>query len=260
MPRVSLPAAPASRRKQVVVEDLAHVHRGERDLGRADEIQLVTLDGVDIHRVGWEESGSVHRLLAHEHGRQHRFEALLHEPVEREAVERELEQREVALAVDEARPRHLRGALDVDPAVLDSEVQVVARHGSARFAPAGDLDGVLLRLSVRNVLRRRVRHAVEQLLAALLRGGMLFLGPPELLLRLTQLVELLGCRLPFRLRARTEVRHARLQLPPACVGRHQLVEQVGCALARECGAEPLRVVARCADVDHSGESRELGSR
>ena len=52
MPRVSCPAAPASRRKQgekpgvaqrqaLGVEDLLGVQRGERDLGGADEVQLV---------------------------------------------------------------------------------------------------------------------------------------------------------------------------------------------------------------------------
>ena len=52
MPRVSRPAAPASRRKHgekpgvaarqlAAVEDLAGVQRGERDLARADEVELV---------------------------------------------------------------------------------------------------------------------------------------------------------------------------------------------------------------------------
>ena len=56
IPRVSLPAAPASRRKQRrearvaarqlgVVQDLAGVQRGQRDLARADEVQVVLRAG-----------------------------------------------------------------------------------------------------------------------------------------------------------------------------------------------------------------------
>ena len=65
------------QRQRVRVEDLAHVHRREPDLGRAGEVELVALDLVDVHLVGRQEAGAVHRLLAHEHRRQHGHEALL---------------------------------------------------------------------------------------------------------------------------------------------------------------------------------------
>jgi len=73
------------------VEDLAHVQPGERDLGRARQVQLVALRVVEVHVVGREEAGAVHRLLLHEHRRQRRNEALACQPGEGEAVERELE-------------------------------------------------------------------------------------------------------------------------------------------------------------------------
>ena len=50
-----------------------------------------------------EEAGAVHGRLADEHRRQDGREALLSQPVEGEAVERELEQRDLADAIGEAR-------------------------------------------------------------------------------------------------------------------------------------------------------------
>ena len=87
------------QRQLVRFEDLAAAHRRERHLRRADEVELVALDPVDVHLVGREEAGAVHRFLAYEHRRQHRREAASDQPVEREPVERELEQRDVADAV-----------------------------------------------------------------------------------------------------------------------------------------------------------------
>jgi hypothetical protein len=78
------------------------VHRRERHLGSAREVELVSLDPVDVDLVGGKEAGSVHRLLAHEHGRQHRREPLRDEAVEREAVEGELDERRLADSVREA--------------------------------------------------------------------------------------------------------------------------------------------------------------
>ena len=44
----------------------------ERDLRGAGQVELVRLERVDVLAVGREEPGPVHRLLAHEHRRQHR--------------------------------------------------------------------------------------------------------------------------------------------------------------------------------------------
>ena len=137
------------------------------DLGGPREEQLVALDLVDVHLLGREEAGAVHRLLADEDRRQDGDEALRHEPVEREAVERELDQRRLADAVGEARAGDPRGALEVDPAVRRREVEVVARLEAegGLVADALDLIGVLVGRPVGRRGVRRVRHALEQLVA-----------------------------------------------------------------------------------------------
>ena len=88
------------------------------------------------------------------------------ESVESEPIDRELEQRDVAGAKREARTRDLCGPLEVDSSggelqvVLDREVE------GRRVAPAADLLGVLLGVTVGRVLVGRVRHPVEELLAS----------------------------------------------------------------------------------------------
>jgi hypothetical protein len=79
------------------------VQAGERDLRRTGEIQVVCLKGVDVRAIRWEETGAVHRFLAHEHGRDHRHVAVGGCAVEREAVERERKDRRVADQIAEAR-------------------------------------------------------------------------------------------------------------------------------------------------------------
>ena len=85
IPRVSLPAAPASRRKQRreagvaqrqlgLGEDLVAVQRRERDLRGADEIQVVVGQAVDLLLGVGQERRSRTAPLAHEHGRDHRLE------------------------------------------------------------------------------------------------------------------------------------------------------------------------------------------
>ena len=75
-----------------------------RDLRCPREEELVALDPVDVDLVGRQEPRAVHRLLADEHGRQDGDEALRDHAVEREPVERELDQRRLAHAVGETRP------------------------------------------------------------------------------------------------------------------------------------------------------------
>ena len=104
---MSRPAAPASRRKQgenatyperqlVGVQDLAGVQAGERDLGRARQVEAVLGNLVDVRFVAGEGARADQRLFAHEHGGQDGHEALLGEAVEREAVERQRKQRGIA--------------------------------------------------------------------------------------------------------------------------------------------------------------------
>ena len=100
--------------------------------------------------VGREEARAVHRLLAHEHRRQHRRVALLRVRGEREAVERDREERRVADAIAEARAREPRAALHLEPAVRVGELEW--SRGSSRARRIADdlhLDGVLVRVAVR---------------------------------------------------------------------------------------------------------------
>ena len=233
------------------------MHRREPHLCRARQVELVALDLVDVHLVGRQEAGAVHRLLAHEHGRQHDGEALLHEPVERVAVERELEESEVADAVREARARHLGGALHVDPAERLGEVEVILDREveRRRLADAPNLDRVVVREAVGRVLGRRVRHQREQLAARRLGGRQALLERLQLGLHLLELRELLGRRLSLELPFRPQLLHVRLDLEHGAVGGHQLVERVGCAFPHECGAERVRIAAGGAKIDHERESR-----
>ena len=116
MPRVSRPAAPASRRKQVEkprsgsgsvvgVEDLVGVQAGQRDLGGADQEEVVLGHLVDLVAVAGQEAGPVQRLFADQDRRHHRLVALAADQLDREADQGQLEHHQVALQVGEARAR-----------------------------------------------------------------------------------------------------------------------------------------------------------
>ena len=90
---------------------------GERDLGGADQEQLVALDLVDHLPLAGEEPGPVERPLADEHRRDDRLEALGADHLDGEADQRQLDQHEVAEQVGEARARGGGRLLDLDPAV-----------------------------------------------------------------------------------------------------------------------------------------------
>ena len=148
------------------------MQRGERDLGGAGEEEPVGLERVDVRAVGGEEAGSVHRLLANEHGRDHRREPCLRQMVERELVERHRHERGVADDVAEARAGHARRSLHVEAPDLGVLARRLERR---RLADPAELDGVVLRLAVGSGLVRGVRHEGE-------RGVALGLGSRELLL------------------------------------------------------------------------------
>ena len=84
------------------------MQRRQRHLARAHEVQVVVGEAVDLLLGVGQEAGAVERLLAHEHGRDHRLEAVAAQHLERPADERQLEQHEVALEVGEARARDAR--------------------------------------------------------------------------------------------------------------------------------------------------------
>ncbi len=124
--------------------------RRQRDLGGADQVQVVLGHAVDLLLGVGQEAGAEQRLLAHEHGREHRLEAVAGQHLHRPAHERELEHHERPAQVDEARSRQLRARLHVHQAV--EQVEVVAA-GAPGLAPlAHDL------LLERRRLERQVRQ------------------------------------------------------------------------------------------------------
>ena len=137
--------AGVAERQVVGLEDLAHVHPGEGDLRRARQEEVVLLQRVDVRPLGREEARADHRLLAHEHRRQHRHEARLGDVVDREAVEREREQRGVADEVAEPRAGEPRGALELEAADLRASFTSSSVVGSPDTA---ELDGVVLGVAV----------------------------------------------------------------------------------------------------------------
>ena len=74
------------------------MQRGERDLGGADQVQLVLGQRVDLLLGVGQEAGAVQRPLAHEHRRDHRLEAVALQLLQRPAHERQLEHHELAFA------------------------------------------------------------------------------------------------------------------------------------------------------------------
>ena len=127
------------------------MQRGERHLRRADQVEVVLGGRVDVHRVGRQEAGAVHRLLAHEHGRDHRHEPLVGQDVHGASHQRELDEGEVAQQVDEARAARADGAFDVEHAERRAQLHVVLRREIERrhgVVVAPDLDRVLVREAV----------------------------------------------------------------------------------------------------------------
>ncbi len=187
------------------LEDLARVQARERDLRRARQVEAVRGQLVDVLLVGRERAGADQRVLPHEHRREHADEPLLGQAVEREAVEGEGEPGRVADPVAEARARHPRRPLHVEPADLG----VLARAVLARLADPSHLVDVLLRGPVGGVLVRDVRHAQGEPVALGLGRRQLLLGGLQLLLHALQLLELLRRRSSLQLRPAAQLVHAR---------------------------------------------------
>ena len=229
------------------------MHRGERDLGGAGEEEAVLLELVDVRLLGREEARSDHRLLADEHGRQHRREP----GRARRGRARSGRARARAAPCRRrcSRTAIRRGARRARARSGRSRSPPSTSASVGRLAEAADLDGVVLGVAVGRGLVRRVRDERERLVAGGLGGGELLLGRPQLLLHPLQLLELLGRRLALQLRPAAEIVDARHERAPALVGREQRVERLGRALAGERGAPDVGLGAGCLEVDHASESR-----
>ena len=248
--------APEARRERAVIErqrleDLVHVHRDQRHLGRADEVEVVGGDLVVVALFRREEAGAVHRVLAHEHRGEDGREAFADEPVEREPIESERHERRVAEDEAEARAGHLCAAFEVEVA----DFGVLLRVGQLRWlAPPFDLDRLVLRQAVGRRLVRRIRNLAERGVPLGLCRRELRLERGQLLLARLQLLELLGRRLALELLLAAQLFHLRQELPPVRVRGDQVVERIGRAATRERRAHAFRVVACCADVDHRAKN------
>ena len=113
--------------RAVQVEDLVRVVRRQRHLRRADQVQVVGLEPVDLAGVRAEEAGALHRLRPHQRRRDRRREAVLHRLLDRHLQHPELQQRADAGEEVEPRAGHLRAALGVDRLERLADLQVVLR-------------------------------------------------------------------------------------------------------------------------------------
>ncbi len=243
-----------------------------RHLRRADEVEVLALDPVDVVGGLAEEAGALHGARPDQRGRDHLGEAgvagLLH---------REVDQGELELGADageevEARARHLGAALHVDGAEHPAELDVVswleALGGEvARGADRLEHREVVLtagrRLLVREVGDRQDR-GLPGLLGLGLRGlrglhlGRELLGPRQ------QCLLLLALRLRDLLPERLLLAPLGLEVAdrpaPLLVGRQRLVDhRVGQPALGLGGTHAVGLVTEDAGVDHSGKaSRQQG--
>ena len=136
------------------VQDLAAVHAGDRDLGGADEEEIVVGEAVGLLaatrelRVA-EKANSLARTGTSSGG-----EALARDAIQRELHQRELEEDGVALEDVAARATHLRRALQVQPVLPLHQRDVIERLEVEVWwlADALDLDVILLALPFRDRL------------------------------------------------------------------------------------------------------------
>src|SRR5262245_14016027 len=166
------------------LQDLVGVQGGERDLGGADQEELVPRHLVDHLALTRENAGPEEGTLADQNRRNRRFEALFTDQLGGEADQDELDHHQVAEQIGEARARRLGRRLHVDPAVALAEIEVVERL-EAELRALPDLaqgDVVLLGFAIGRLGLRHVRQRDEKVLAS--RAELLELGLELLELRL----------------------------------------------------------------------------
>ena len=256
--------ADVAQRQLRLLQDRAGVQRCQRHLGRADQEQVVLLDGVGLLARLREHAGALHRRLAHQHRRHHGQEALARQLVHAPLHHRQLQPHQVAQQVVEAAARHLRGGLDVDQAqsVGAGQLEVILRlEPEVRLLAVGaDGDRVILGHAVGGGRVGQVRHAQHQLADALgdlaqgaLVGRLLGLqlglagdrdrGVLALLLGL-------GDGLGRGVVRRPCLLHGGLQSPALTVQLQECIDQLAGAAARQRFADAVRLRADQLRVDH----------
>ena len=233
------------------------MQRRRRDLTRPDEEQLAAVDLVDLGPVGGKETGVLHRVLAYQHGRNDRCEALGDDASRHPLHERELEQRAFAHQVREARPAHLDRLLGLDEADADAELGVIEWRRVAWLADDAQ-HLVVVFAAHRHGCISWVRHLEQQLPQTRLGIGERWLLRGELVLECARRrdlgVALVGGRpsdlLRRRVLARPELFDLGEQHPPGIVGLEHTVEKpVGDPLAFDAGPV-FELVAQPPEVDH----------
>ena len=129
---------------------------------------------------------------------------------------------------------------------------MVLRRAGARLADhPDDLSLGVVGHLVRDRFVRRARNLRQQLIPLCRRRRQFLLEPPEIILDLLQLLDLLGRRLALQLLAPAKLVDLRHQLAPALVRGEELVEclRAGGALARDGPAEPVGIGPRGSEVD-----------
>ena len=194
--------------------------------------------------VGREEARAVHRLLAHEHRRQHRGVAVRRASGRARSGRAPSRAAPCRRAMKPKRAPESRAARSISkPADLG-----VLRAGRGRGRPSGGSPRRPRRCRRRGPCRRAgsgPSRASPSRSASAARE--LRLGDAQLLLDLVQLGELLRRRLALQLLPRRAARRrAGTQRAPALVGGEQRVEALGRALAGERGAEPASGSLRAA--------------
>ena len=235
---------------------------GQRDLRGADEEELVALDLVDHLPLAREEAGAVERALPDQHRRHDRLEPLRADGFDHEPDQGELDHHQVAEEVGEPRPRGRRGLLDLDPPVLEAEVEVVAdlEVEAGALPDLAEGDRVVLAAGRRDGMGE-VRERRREPIAALLDLGELGLERLELAGDALHALDHVGGVVPGALPRGDLVRGLVLGGPPALdlgqqlaaagVELEQLVERGGGAAPLQRGPGRARVIADRSQVEHS---------
>ena len=230
----------------------------QRDLARPEEKELAVVDVIHLSTIGGEESGLLHRALAHQSGRDNRHETVADDRGHRVVDERELEQRALAHDVREPGAARLRGARRVDEAHRLRERGVVERRGRRRLTDdAHDLAVVLAAVGCRHV--GRVGHLQPEIAKSRICRLELLLLRGELVLQPARGLDLrrplAGRSVPDLLAGRVLAGAQSIDLlreqPTFGIGFEHLVDQaVAHTLALDAAAV-LRLVPQPLQVDHS---------
>jgi hypothetical protein len=248
-------------REVLLVQDLGRVERGERDLRRPDQVQLVGGRDVDVDLVGREERAAEHRLLADQDRRDHRDEPTRRQQVERVADERELDLHDVAEQIHEPGATGPSGPFAVEHAQPLTQLRVVLGFEveGRGFAVAAHLDRVLVREPVGRRLVGDVRGPGQLVVE-------LGLDLPEPRLELLELGRDLGHlrdqtlpllalgtadRLARSVLLRAQLLHTDRERPPSLVELEDRVDGVGQVAPGEALAEPIGVLSDRPDVEHA---------